>query len=86
MGVVGKEGAAKMNKTIWQEAARGWEAGRLAGIFVRSRESDLALADVQIECSYDSDRPAALMFGHISPPGLYYELKTLASLLNKNET
>lgn len=40
VGVVGKEDAAKMNKTIWQEAARGWEAGRLAGIFVRSRESD----------------------------------------------
>ena len=41
VGVVGKEGAAKMNKTIWQEAARGWQAGRLAGIFVRSRESGL---------------------------------------------
>lgn len=46
----------------------------------------LGLADVQIECSYDSERPAALMFGHISPPGLYYELKTLASLLNTKET
>jgi len=34
VGLVSKEGAAKMNKTIWEEAARGWDVGRLAGIFV----------------------------------------------------
>jgi cAMP phosphodiesterase len=33
----------------------------------------------QIECSYDSARPAHLMFGHISPPGMLYELKKLAA-------
>jgi hypothetical protein len=31
---VSKEDAAKMNRTIWEEAARGWDAGRLAGVFV----------------------------------------------------
>jgi hypothetical protein len=48
VGVVGKEGAARMNKTIWQEAARGWRAGRLAGIFVRPLGVGCVLADVRL--------------------------------------
>lgn len=35
----------------------------------------------QIECSYDSSRPAALMYGHLSPPGILHELQTMASFL-----
>jgi hypothetical protein len=34
VGKEGQVGAAKMNKAIWEEGARGWDAGRLAGIFV----------------------------------------------------
>lgn len=34
VGKLGQEGAAKMNKAIWEEAAKGWDRGRLAGIFV----------------------------------------------------
>lgn len=30
----GKVGAARMNEAIWDEAARGWDEGRLAGVFV----------------------------------------------------
>lgn len=29
-----KHGAARMNKAIWEEAARGWDQGMLAAIFV----------------------------------------------------
>ncbi|ORY26323.1 low-affinity phosphodiesterase [Naematelia encephala] len=61
--------AEEMNRAIWEEAANSWRKGKLAGIF--------------IECSYDSSRPAHLMFGHISPPGLYHELQTLASLVSR---
>lgn len=35
----------------------------------------------QLECSYDSTRPASIMFGHLSPPGIMHELQTLASLV-----
>ncbi|KAK4684208.1 hypothetical protein P7C73_g5988, partial [Tremellales sp. Uapishka_1] len=68
---VGKEiglQAKELNKVVWEEAAKSWKEGRLTGIF--------------IECSYDSSRPAHLMFGHLSPPGLYHELRTLASLVS----
>ncbi|WVQ99702.1 hypothetical protein IAU59_006843 [Kwoniella sp. CBS 9459] len=63
----GKE-AEEMNKAIWKEAAKSWEDGRLCGIF--------------IECSYDSSRPAHLMFGHLSPPAVYHELEILASMVS----
>nr|XP_018262741.1 uncharacterized protein I303_04221 [Kwoniella dejecticola CBS 10117]OBR84899.1 hypothetical protein I303_04221 [Kwoniella dejecticola CBS 10117] len=68
----GKE-AEEMNGQVWKEAAKSWNEGRLCGIF--------------IECSYDSSRPAHLMFGHLSPPGVYHELSSLANLvkLNKGE-
>lgn len=39
----------------------------------------------QMECSYDSSRSQELMYGHLSPPGVYYELQTLASLLPQRE-
>ncbi|WVF71166.1 hypothetical protein IAT40_005964 [Kwoniella sp. CBS 6097] len=63
----GKEAEA-MNGAIWKEAAKSWKDGRLCGVF--------------IECSYDSSRPAHLMFGHLSPPAVYHELRTLASLVS----
>ncbi|WWC69894.1 uncharacterized protein I206_103837 [Kwoniella pini CBS 10737] len=62
----GKE-AQELNKQIWKEAAKSWSEDRLCGIF--------------IECSYDSSRPAHLMFGHLSPPSVYHELQTLAELI-----
>lgn len=82
-----REGAEKMNKEIWREAARGWDDGRLAGVFVSLATLVLVhdRADCQIECSYDSDRPASLMFGHVSPPGLYHELERLASFVKSKE-
>ncbi|KAL7422015.1 3',5'-cyclic-nucleotide phosphodiesterase pde1 [Cryptotrichosporon argae] len=55
------------NRPIWVEAAKGHDRGLLAGIF--------------IECSYDSSRPIDLMYGHLCPPSLYHELRTLASLV-----
>ncbi|TYJ54479.1 hypothetical protein B9479_004899 [Cryptococcus floricola] len=63
--------AGKMNRDVWTEAAKSWDEGRLSGVF--------------LECSYDSSRPAQSMYGHISPPGLYYELKTLASLVQSKD-
>ncbi|WWC89016.1 uncharacterized protein L201_003934 [Kwoniella dendrophila CBS 6074] len=63
--------AKELNETVWKEASTSWKQGRLCGIF--------------LECSYDSSRPAHLMFGHLSPPGLYYELQTLAGLVSKSE-
>ena len=39
----------------------------------------------QMECSYDTARPAHLMFGHVSPPGVYHELKTLASMVERHD-
>lgn len=45
VGTVGKEGAARMNRTIWEEAGRGWDVGRLAGIFVRYSASRIEVAD-----------------------------------------
>ncbi|KAK6909748.1 hypothetical protein I203_103770 [Kwoniella mangroviensis CBS 8507] len=66
----GKE-AKELNEHIWKEASKSHKGGRLCGIF--------------IECSYDSSRPAHLMFGHLSPPGLYEELKTLAGFVSKSK-
>ncbi|WWD03318.1 hypothetical protein V865_001369 [Kwoniella europaea PYCC6329] len=66
----GKE-AKRLNEHIWKEASKSFKDGRLCGIF--------------IECSYDSSRPAHLMFGHLSPPGLYQELKTLAGFVSKSK-
>ncbi|WVW84184.1 hypothetical protein I302_106214 [Kwoniella bestiolae CBS 10118] len=63
--------AKELNDVIWKEASGTYKDGRLCGIF--------------IECSYDSSRPAHLMFGHLSPPGLYHELKTLASFVSKTD-
>ncbi|EIW65931.1 hypothetical protein TREMEDRAFT_35751 [Tremella mesenterica DSM 1558] len=63
------EESERLNRAIWDEAATSWIEGRLAGVF--------------IECSYDSSRPQSLMFGHLSPPGLYHELTTLATLIIK---
>ena len=34
ISTVEKDGAAKMNRTIWKEAAIGWDEGRLSAIFV----------------------------------------------------
>lgn len=66
------------SEEIWQEAADSLRNGRLAAIFVST--CDISLT--QIECSYDSARPPHLMFGHISPPGLYRELQIMANLLD----
>ncbi|WRT66664.1 uncharacterized protein IL334_003624 [Kwoniella shivajii] len=66
----GKE-AEKLNEVVWKEAAKSWKDGRLCGIF--------------LECSYDSSRPAHLMFGHLNPPALYHEMKTLAGLVSQTE-
>ncbi|WVQ67318.1 uncharacterized protein L199_005514 [Kwoniella botswanensis] len=66
----GKE-AKRLNEHIWKEASKSFKDGRLCGIF--------------IECSYDSSRPAHLMFGHLSPPGLYQELRTLAGFVSKSK-
>ncbi|WVQ80159.1 hypothetical protein IAT38_002264 [Cryptococcus sp. DSM 104549] len=60
-----------LNKTIWQEAAKSWKDGRLCGIF--------------IECSYDSARPSRDMYGHLSPPALYHEMRILARLVSTKE-
>ena len=43
---------------------------------VISRSSPLTPA--QIECSYDSERPTELMFGHMSPLGVMHELGLFA--------
>ncbi|BEJ16385.1 hypothetical protein CspHIS471_0509900 [Cutaneotrichosporon sp. HIS471] len=67
---VDKDGGAvagAYNRAIWEQAAVSFTEGRLAGVF--------------LECSYDSTRPAIIMFGHLSPPGIMYELKTLASFV-----
>lgn len=48
VGKEGKDGAARMNRAIWEEAARGWDAGRLAAIFVR----DLYLSRPAAESSW----------------------------------
>ncbi|GMK55203.1 hypothetical protein CspeluHIS016_0202590 [Cutaneotrichosporon spelunceum] len=67
---VNKDGGAVAgvyNRAIWEQAAVSLQEGRLAGVF--------------LECSYDSARPATIMFGHLSPPGIMYELKTLASFV-----
>jgi cAMP phosphodiesterase len=81
----GQAKAREYNEAIWTEAADSWDHGRLAGVFV----SFIALPEVdaewKIECSYDSDRPAHLMFGHVCPPGLYHELKRFASKVKPKE-
>ncbi|ORX35621.1 cyclic-AMP phosphodiesterase [Kockovaella imperatae] len=60
-----RDRAEQCNGVIWAEAADLWAQGRLSGIF--------------IECSYDNDRSADLMFGHMHPYGLMHELSILAA-------
>lgn len=83
--------AGVLNRAIWEVAAKSWVDGRLAGIFVRihlfyrcvwMKEEKVEKADGQIECSYDSARSIHMMFGHMSPPGVYHELKTMASFIS----
>lgn len=73
---------------IWKEAATSWKEGRLAGIFVSPTHArgTTELLTREIECSYDSARPAHLMFGHVSPPGVYHELTTLALLVGHSNS
>ncbi|WWD17019.1 hypothetical protein CI109_101455 [Kwoniella shandongensis] len=66
-----KDLAGEMNRTIWTQAAKSWKEGKLAGIF--------------IECSYESSRPAGLMYGHLSPPSLWHEMQTLATIVSPTE-
>ena len=69
--VAAGETAGEHNQAIWEQAAKSMKAGRLTSIFM--------------ECSYDSSRSQELMYGHLSPPGVFHELKTLASLLPAKE-
>ncbi|WVO19407.1 uncharacterized protein IAS62_000688 [Cryptococcus decagattii] len=64
--------ASRLNSMIWEEAASSWIEGRLCGIF--------------IECSYDSSRLERHMYGHLSPPAVYHELKVLAGLVSQTKT
>ncbi|TXT09009.1 hypothetical protein VHUM_02483 [Vanrija humicola] len=59
--------AHSLNHAIWHRAAQSFAKGQLSAIF--------------IECSYDSSRPAALMYGHLSPPGILHELQTMVFYL-----
>ncbi|KLT45384.1 hypothetical protein CC85DRAFT_231499, partial [Cutaneotrichosporon oleaginosum] len=68
----GAAAAGAYNRAIWEQAAMSFGEGRLAGIF--------------LECSYDSTRPATIMFGHLSPPGIMHELRTLASFVGKESS
>lgn len=56
------------NITVWKAAAEKFMANNLLAII--------------IECSYDSKPKGSPLFGHLSPPYLYEELRTLASLVN----
>lgn len=60
-----------LNQKVWKEAAVSFKAGNLRTIF--------------IECSYDSSRPAQLLYGHLSPPFLFEELVCFAKLVSSTE-
>ncbi|KAH9810968.1 cyclic-AMP phosphodiesterase [Melampsora americana] len=60
-----------LNRKVWEEAALSFKAGNLKTIF--------------IECSYDSSRPAQLLYGHLSPPFLFEELVCFANLVSSTE-
>ncbi|KAK8864671.1 hypothetical protein IAR55_001922 [Kwoniella newhampshirensis] len=64
--------AGEMTRAIWTEAAKSWNEGMLCGIF--------------IECSYETARPAGLLYGHLSPPSLWYEMETLAGLVSSSKS
>ncbi|EGG08667.1 uncharacterized protein MELLADRAFT_84663 [Melampsora larici-populina 98AG31] len=61
-----------LNQKVWKEAAISFNAGNLRTIF--------------IECSYDSSRPAQLLYGHLSPPFLFEELVCFAKQISSTET
>jgi cAMP phosphodiesterase len=78
--------AQELHASVWREAAKSWDEGRLTGIFVSSKEiaaldQEMKAPLLQIECSYTSDRPADLMFGHLQPQSLHAELRQLASFV-----
>lgn len=52
---------------VWRAAAPKIRAGRLDTIF--------------LECSYQSNRPTSQLFGHLSPPHVLNELRSLATEL-----
>lgn len=62
------EDATDVNIRVWREAAIRWNQGRLGAVF--------------IECSYASDRPCHLMFGHLRPQSLYAELVRLSACVS----
>lgn len=41
---------------------------------------------LKIECSYDSSRLGQHMYGHLSPPAVYHELKVLAGHVSRTKT
>jgi len=96
----GLEPVDDVNIRVWREAATRWDEGRLGAVFVspeisRSRHQPLTTPFVannptphpgQIECSYSSDRPYHLMFGHLRPQSLYAELERLADCVQPPAT
>jgi len=55
------------NRAVWRKAAASIAAGNLSTIF--------------IECSFPSRQQPAYLYGHLSPPFLFEELKVLAGEL-----
>lgn len=75
------------NEEVWRAAAVRWDEKRLRGVFVGCvaflTGIDIDSRCVQIECSYSSNRPSHLMFGHLRPQSLHKELSRMAAFSNR---
>ncbi|WFD22000.1 3',5'-cyclic-nucleotide phosphodiesterase [Malassezia equina] len=60
-------GHSRANAELWRKVAGRMAQGKLNAVF--------------LECSYSSEQPNHLLFGHLTPKHLYAELKTLARLV-----
>ncbi|WFD02963.1 3',5'-cyclic-nucleotide phosphodiesterase [Malassezia obtusa] len=57
-------GGSSLNRHVWEAVAQRAAQGKLRAVF--------------LECSYGSAQPNEFLFGHLTPPHLYAELKMLA--------
>ncbi|WFD17874.1 3',5'-cyclic-nucleotide phosphodiesterase [Malassezia caprae] len=64
-------GRSMANADLWKQVAGRMAQGKLNAVF--------------LECSYASEQPNHLLFGHLTPKHLYTELETLARLVAREQ-
>lgn len=65
-------GANSLNRQLWKTIAPRAAQGKLHAVF--------------LECSFGSEQPNEFLFGHLTPPHLYAELRALAECIREERS